>query len=258
MKRIRLGQIHADALTKGQALDRVADLIETSKGGYIVTPNIDHVVQAETSDSLRVAYADASLSLADGQPLIWLSRLMKVPLPQKISGSDFVPLLVEEAEKRSWRVFLLGAAPGVAQRASQVLSDRHPRLQIAGVHSPPFGFVSDPAECDRTLSLVKGSRPNILLVALGCPQQEVLMHRWRSSLGPTVAIGCGATLDFIAGAAKRAPKWISDIGLEWLYRLAREPRRLWRRYLVRDIAILPIAWRMLRIPVAERAYTDHE
>ncbi|MFZ1863631.1 MAG: WecB/TagA/CpsF family glycosyltransferase [Polyangiales bacterium] len=246
IKRVRLGRIHADAVSATEALERVAGLITARDGGYIVTPNVDHVVQAEHSDELTAAYQGASLSLVDGQPLVWLSRLIRQPLPAKISGSDFVPLLMERAALEGWRVFFLGAAEGVGTKAAKVLQQELPSLQIVGVESPPLGFDRDESECERLIAQVRDARADLLVLALGCPKQELLMHRWRAALGPTVAIGSGATLDFIAGNIPRAPQWMSNHGLEWLFRLAREPRRLSHRYLVRDPRIIGVVLKMMR------------
>ncbi|MDH3200447.1 MAG: WecB/TagA/CpsF family glycosyltransferase [Myxococcales bacterium] len=256
MKRVRLGRIYGHALTFSEALEKVAEIIARGRGGYVVTPNVDHVVQAEHSEELRAAYEGASLSLVDGQPLIWLSRLMGEPFPEKISGSDLVPPLMEMAAKNGWRVLFLGAAEGVGAKAAQVLRKREPSLQIVATLSPPFGFDAEPEERDRVLQLVREAKPDLVVMALGCPKQELLMHRWKNDIAPAVAIGSGATLDFIAGNVSRSPVWMSDAGLEWLYRLAREPRRLAYRYLVRDPKILKVAWQMLRLPPEARVLEE--
>ncbi|MDH3843685.1 MAG: WecB/TagA/CpsF family glycosyltransferase, partial [Myxococcales bacterium] len=210
----------------------------------------------EHSEELRAAYEGASLSLVDGQPLIWLSKLMRQPFPEKISGSDLVPALMEMAAKNGWRIFFLGAAEGVGAKAAEVLRQREPGLQIVATLSPPFGFDTDPEERDRVLELVREAKPDLLVMALGCPKQELLMHRWKNDIAPAVAIGSGATLDFIAGNVSRSPVWMSKAGLEWLYRLAREPRRLAHRYLVRDPEIVKVAWRMLRLPPEARVLEE--
>lgn len=245
MKAVQLGTIHAHVVTAAEALDAVAAMVDGRLGGYIVTPNVDHVVQAEHSEELRAVYDDASLSLVDGQPLVWLSKLIGDPFPEKISGSDFVPRLLELSAQRGWRVFFLGAAEGIAAKAADVVRDEHPTLHI-DVHSPSFGFEADPKETEEVLGILRAARPDILVLALGCPKQELLMHRWRNELRGTVAIGAGATLDFLAGNLTRSPAWMSKAGLEWLYRLVREPRRLAHRYLVRDTEIISIAWRTVR------------
>lgn len=255
MKRVRLGRIYAHALTFSEALDEVAALVASGEGGYIVTPNVDHVVQAEHSEDMRAAYHEASLSLVDGQPLVWLAKMMGEPFPEKISGSDFVPQLLSMAAREGWRVFFLGAAEGVGAKAAEVTMRDEPSLQVT-VHSPSFGFENDPAEAAQALELIREAKPNLVVMALGCPKQELLMRRWKREIAPAVAIGAGATLDFIAGNVPRSPAWMSAAGLEWLYRLAREPRRLAHRYLVRDTEIIRVAWRMLRLPKEARVLEE--
>lgn len=255
MRRVRLGRIYAHTLTCTEALDEVARLVVDRRGVYMVTPNVDHVVQAEHNDELQAAYDGASLSLVDGQPLVWLSRLMREPLPEKISGSDFVPRLLRVAARRGWHVFFLVAAEGVGARAAEFLKREDPGLKVT-VHCPSFGFERDREEHDAVLQMVRDTKPDLLVLALGCPKQEILMHCWNDEIAPTVAIGAGATLDFIAGSVSRAPAWVSDAGLEWLYRLAREPRRLAYRYPVRDPEIIKVAWQMLRLPRAARVLEE--
>jgi N-acetylglucosaminyldiphosphoundecaprenol N-acetyl-beta-D-mannosaminyltransferase len=257
VKRVRLGRIYADALTFSEALAAAAELVEAGKGGYIVTPNVDHVVQAEHSEQMRAAYDAASLSLVDGQPLIWLSRMMGEPFPEKISGSDFVPRLLQVAAHEGWSVFFLGGGEGVGARAAEVTKRDAPSLRIT-VHSPTFGFEKDPVESAEVLQMVRDAKPNLVVMALGCPKQELLMHRWKDELTPAVTIGAGATLDFIAGNVTRSPAWMSGAGIEWLYRLVREPRRLAHRYLVRDPEIIKVAWRMLRLPREARVLEETE
>lgn len=248
MKRVQLGEIYAHDVTFAEARRSIAELIERGGGGFVVTPNVDHVVQAETSEGLRAAYQAASLSLVDGKPLIWLSRLLGRGLPEKISGSDLVAPLMGDAAAAGWRVFLLGGAEGVGERAADVLRQKNPGLQIVGMASPPVGFDQNVAECEAVIKQIADTSADLILVALGCPKQELFMHRWEKDLAPAVSLGIGATLDFFAGTAKRAPKWMSDAGLEWAFRLVREPRRLSHRYLVRDPQIIRIAWRMIRVP----------
>lgn len=240
------GQLHLHGVTLAAAVDEIEALVDAGKGGYVVTPNVDHVVRAEHSESLRDAVAAASLSLADGMPLIWMSHLLGTPLPEKVSGSDLVGPLLERASQRQWSVYILGAAPGVGQRAAERLSSRLVGLTIAGVDAPPIGFDKDSKMDDQVVEKVRVAAPHLILVALGCPKQEVWMHRHLHRYAPAVALGIGATVDFIAGEQRRAPRWMSRVGLEWFYRLAREPRRMASRYLVRDREIVPIFWRMWR------------
>jgi N-acetylglucosaminyldiphosphoundecaprenol N-acetyl-beta-D-mannosaminyltransferase len=242
---VPFGRLHAHALRFEDALDAIEGLWRAGAGGYVVTPNVDHVVLAERDDALVAAYRASSLALADGMPLVWLSRAMGVALPEKISGSDLVRPLAARAAARGLSVFLLGARPGIAARAAEVLVAEHPGLRVAGVLAPPLGFERDEAESARVVAEVRRAEPALVLVALGAPKQELWMHRHRAALAPAVLLGIGGTLDFIAGAVKRAPPWMSRAGLEWLYRLAQEPRRMASRYLVRDRAFLRIALRAM-------------
>jgi len=250
LPRLRIGHLPIDVLSFQEALDSIAVLVESRQGGFVVTPNVDHIVLAERHLGFREAYAHASLSLADGQPLVWLSPWVGKKLPEKISGSDLVWPLLEMAGQKAWRVYFLGATPEVNAKAKQVVWERY-GTQVVGCDAP---FISMDAlgENSETLDKIKEAQPDIVLVALGAPKQELWMHHFREHYAPAVALGIGASLEFIAGTVRRAPPWISRWGLEWAYRLMKEPRRLWRRYLVNDPKFLCILLRTLRRPKNER------
>jgi len=252
--RVRLGRIHADRVDFAEALARLEELVAARAGGYVVTPNVDHVVLAERDEELRAAYAGAALSLVDGMPLVWLSRVLGQGLPERIAGADLVGPLAALAAARGWRVSLIGGRPGVGLAARDRLVLEHPDLQVVGVEAPEPGFEGDAEACAELVVRVRATRPELVLVALGCPKQELFMHRFAAELAPAVALGVGAAIDFLAGTSRRAPGWMSRVGLEWAFRLAQEPRRLAHRYLVRDRAIAGIALRMLWMPQHERAW----
>jgi N-acetylglucosaminyldiphosphoundecaprenol N-acetyl-beta-D-mannosaminyltransferase len=232
--RIMIGRVPVDVLTFDDALERIDALVEKREGGYVVTPNVDHVVLAEQNPRFLKAYVDASLSLVDGFPLLVTARLMKTPLPEKISGSDLTGPLMELAAKRGRSVYLFGAGPGVAEVAAKKLVERIPGLKIAGTDSPMID-VNAPADARREpIEKLKAARPDLVLMALGAPKQEILMHLIRDEVKPAVMLGIGATLDFIAGTVKRAPKWMSRVGLEWAFRMSQEPKRMFERYVIRD------------------------
>lgn len=251
-KKVRFGRIHADDITFDGAIEAIIRTAKARTGGYVVTPNVDHVCLAETDEALVDCYRDATLSLVDGKPLLWLARLMGHPLPEKISGSDLCEPLVARAAKEGLSVFFLGAGPGVAAKAAALLQARHPALKVAGVLSPPMHFEKDTVEDLKVTAMINASGADLVLVALGAPKQELWMKKHGVDLAPAVLLGIGGTLDFLAGRIQRAPRWMSDIGLEWLYRLLQEPRRMAERYLVRDRAIARIAVRMMRLPHDER------
>jgi N-acetylglucosaminyldiphosphoundecaprenol N-acetyl-beta-D-mannosaminyltransferase len=150
------------------------------------------------------------------------------------------------AARRGWRVYLLGGGPGAAERAADHLKRDLPGLQIVGVDAPEIDIDKEPFFSEDVVTRINAAKPDIILVAFGCPKQEIFIHRIADAVRPAVAIGVGASFDFEAGAIHRAPHWISTIGLEWLYRLAREPTRLWRRYLARDPQFFSILYRSVR------------
>jgi N-acetylglucosaminyldiphosphoundecaprenol N-acetyl-beta-D-mannosaminyltransferase len=244
--RFRLGPLAVDRVTAAGALDRIEALVAARRGGCVFTPNVDHVVLAERNAAFRDAYARAELSLADGMPLLWAARLLGERLPEKVSGSDLVLPLVERAAARGWRVYLLGGPPGVAEGAAAKLLARWPALRIVGTDAPYVRVDGPDPEGDAALARLRAAAPDLVLVAFGAPKQELWMHRHRAELGQAVAVGVGASLDFVAGRVRRAPRALQRVGLEWAWRLAREPRRLWRRYLVDDRQFVPIVWRELR------------
>ena len=245
-RKVPMGRLYVDHLTFEGALDRIGEVVAAGTGGYVVTPNVDHLCLAETDPSLVAAYDEASVSLLDGMPLLWLGRLQGQPLPAKISGSDLLLPLLQRAAAQSWRVYFLGGQPGVGAAAGAILQARLPGLQIVGMDAPPMGFERDPAASAAVIAKLRAAEPQLVLVALGCPKQEKWMHQARADYAPAVALGIGASLDFIAGTVRRAPGWMSRMGLEWVYRLLQEPRRMASRYLVRDRAFIGILWRTWR------------
>lgn len=226
---------------------------------YVVTPNVDHTVLLQERQDLCAAYHDASLVLADGWPVVAASRLVGKPLPERVPGSDLVPMLLQAAlPDRPLRVFLLGAAPGVGERAARNILHEYDGVDIVGVHSPPLGFEFDEDENRRILYLVEQTEPDVLVVGLGAPKQELWVHANQDRLKAKVALCVGATIDFLAGEKSRAPRWLQRIGLEWLHRMLSDPRRLVKRY-VRDAWTFPgIVWREWRLGGACHSHSQPE
>jgi N-acetylglucosaminyldiphosphoundecaprenol N-acetyl-beta-D-mannosaminyltransferase len=244
-ERVQIGALSVDRVTFAQALDAIEDLIASGQGGAVFTPNVDHVVLAEEDLEFRRAYSAARLRLADGMPLVWGSRLLGHAIPEKVSGSDLIWPLMKRAAAKAWRVYLLGAGPDVAEKAAQVLRAQL-GVNVVGVDAPVIADPRSAPERRPILHAIRNAAPDLVLVAFGAPKQELFIHAARHELGAAVALGIGASLDFIAGTVRRAPRWMSAHGLEWLYRLVREPRRLWRRYLLRDPKFARILWRTWR------------
>lgn len=227
-----------DNLTMREALEAIDKLILENRNAFVVTPNVDHIVQLEKGGELCEVYKNANLILADGKPLIWISKWYGTPIKEKISGSDLFPLLCEHAVKRNYRIFFLGAAKGVAAKAAKNLSKRYPGLQIVGTYSPPMGFEKNTSELLNIEKKIKRVAPHILIVGLGCPKQELFIFHNRERLNVPISLGLGASFDFEAGNIRRAPKWMSDYGFEWLFRIFQDPKRLIKRYLFDDCKII--------------------
>ena len=241
MSRIKFMNTEIDNLTMKEALNRIDKLIQEDHNAYVVTPNVDHIVQLERGGPLTEVYKNADLILTDGKPLIWISRWYGTPIKEKISGSDLFPRLCQLASKKSYRMYFLGAAEGVAAKAAENLKKKYPGLQVAGTYSPPHGFEKDEAELAKIKKQITDVKPHILVVGLGCPKQELFILNHKDELGVPISLGLGASLDFEAGIIKRAPKWMADRGLEWIYRIFQDPRRLAKRYLVDDRKIIGLA-----------------
>lgn len=237
--------VQIDALSMSEAVGRLLDwVVQGGPCRYVVTPNVDHAVVLQEHEGLRRAYAQAALVLADGIPVVMASRLLGTPLPERVAGSDLVPGLFDACgERGGLRVFLMGGAPGVADRAASNIRRRWPAVQVVGTASPPLGFEKDENLNASLLADIGRAHPDVLLVCLGSPKQELWVHQHHGSIGATVTLCVGATIDFLAGHQARAPRWMRRAGLEWCYRLVCEPRRLWRRY-ARDAWIFPrLVWR---------------
>jgi N-acetylglucosaminyldiphosphoundecaprenol N-acetyl-beta-D-mannosaminyltransferase len=247
---VRFGDIWVDSVDFEGALAAIEHLVERGQGGAVYTPNVDHVVVAHRDAAFREAYRRADLVLCDGQPLLWASRLIGLRLPQKVSGSDLFLPLMRLAARRGFRVFLLGGGPGVAEEAAGRLESTL-GVKIAGLAAPRIGLRADPEE-DALVQRIVAARPDLVLACLGTPKGELWIDRVRDRVRPAVALSVGASLDFYVGRVRRAPRWMQRAGLEWLYRLCLEPRRLARRYLIEDPEFLLILLRTLRTPRNER------
>lgn len=240
MARIKFLNTYIDNITMEEAVDRIDDIVQNEMGQYVVTPNVDHIVRLEKDAEFREIYRQARLILTDGQPLVWISKWLRTPIVEKVSGSDLFPKICERAAYKGYRVFLLGAAEGVAAKAAENLKRKYDGLNIVGVYSPPPGFEKDEREMQNIYDMLNSYKIDILIVGLGSPKQERFVFAARRYLQIPVSLNLGASIDFEAGRIKRAPKWVSRIGGEWLFRLIQDPKRLAKRYLVDDLTIFKI------------------
>ena len=215
---------------------------EGSCGGpcrVIVTPNVDHTVLLEENEGLRDAYRNASLVLADGHPIVWASRLLGKALPERVPGSELVPRLFDSFDQQGeLKVFLLGAAEGVGAKAAQNMARQWPNVKVVGVYSPPMGFEKKPEESEIILEKVNEVQPDLIVLGLGAPKQEIWANQYRERLDATTILCVGATIDFLAGEQHRAPEWIQNCGMEWFHRMCTNPKRLVKRY-AKDAWVFP-------------------
>ena len=238
--RIKFMNTEVDNLTMNEALDEIEILIKQRKNAYVVTPNVDHIVQLEYNKDLQDVYRNADLILTDGKPLIWISKLYKTPIKEKVSGSDLFPRLCNMCASKGLTMYFLGAAEGVAEKAARNLTGKYEGLRIVGTYSLSFGFEKKTDEMDYIINDIHQKNPDVLIVGLGCPKQEKFMYKYRDALRVPISLGLGASIDFEAGNVKRAPKWMRNFGLEWLYRLIKEPKRMFKRYIIDDMKILKL------------------
>ena len=223
--RHRILGVPVDAVTLTQAVETVAGWVRGGGTHYIVTPNPEIILMRDRPGVLA-ALDGADLALADGIGVVWAARRLGTPVPERVAGADLTEAILALGEREHFRFYVLGGQPGVAAEAARRAQAAHPGIVIAGSHHGYFS-AADEAELANE---IRAANPDILLVGLGAPKQELWLHRWAGATGARVALGVGGVLDVLAGRKLRPPVWLRRIGLEWLYYLIRQPSR-WRRQL---------------------------
>ena len=218
-----------DPVTLPQSVTRIGELIRRGIPSYVITANLNYAMLNHRRGEMNRVTQDASLVLADGQPIVWRSKFGGEPLPQRVTGSELIFKLAQRASVEGWRIYFLGGAPDVAKRCAQTLQELYPGLEIAGCESPPYRDLT-PAEQAQQDARIRDSGTDVLLVAFGQPKGELWIHQNYQRLGVPVSIQLGASFDFVAGTAKRAPVLWQKAGMEWAYRMLSDPRRLVPRY----------------------------
>jgi len=236
-------------IDRAALLDHLFGTLAAGRGGWLVTANLDFLRRHAHEPAARELYAAADLRVADGFPLVWAARLQGDRLPERVTGADLVWLVAERAAAEGRSVYFLGGDADSASRALKVLQGRWPALRVAGSASPNVDRVPTPAQLDALRAEILPTRPDVVLVAMGSPKQENLIHSLRADLPATWMIGVGATFSFVAGDVRRAPIFVQRMNLEWFWRLGQEPRRLFRRYIVED---LPFAFELFARAAARR------
>lgn len=243
MRQYLLG-VAVDNLTLDESVDRIATFVDTGHPHQHVVVNADKVVKAARDPRLASVIASCDLINADGMPVVWASHLLGQPLKERVTGIDLFFRLLREAPARGWRVYLLGARPEVLAECVRRAQRDYPGLQIAGAH---HGYWP-PEEETALVEQIRAAQPDLLFVAMGSPRKELFLAEHLDTMEVPFAMGVGGSFDVMAGLTRRAPRWMQKTGLEWLYRLLQEPRRMYRRYLIEDMQFF---W-LLAVAMARR------
>jgi N-acetylglucosaminyldiphosphoundecaprenol N-acetyl-beta-D-mannosaminyltransferase len=235
-KRVDVDGLLFDDVTMDEATARIVELAKMrDRPRFVCTGNLDHLAIAAQDREFRTAYETADLVVADGAPVVWLSKLAGTPLRERVAGSDLFWMLGDASARTGVTLFFLGGVEGAADSAKAALEKRYPGAKIVGTYCPPFKTFATQEEQDKIRDEVKKASPDILLVAFGAPKQEKWIAANKDRLGVPIAIGVGGSFEMASGMLKRAPVWLQRAGLEWAYRFAQQPRRLFERYIVRDV-----------------------
>ena len=247
--RVRLADIEFDQLTEDQTIEHIITTSRSRQGGWLVNPNVDVCRQARRDPALRSLVEKASLVIPDGMPLIWAARLGGHRRLGRVAGGSLIYSLSQAAAQHERSIYLLGGAPEVPYRAAVRLCRRYPGLAVVGADAPPFGLDADLAMVETVRSRLAAAAPDIVYVGLGFPKQERLIAALAPLFPEAWFVSSGAAISYAAGTLRRAPRWMRQMGLAWLFRMLNEPRRLHRRYLVHD---LPFAIKLLTAATIER------
>jgi len=224
--------VRVDAIQIPDAIAHMEEWIrERGRCHYIAVSGMHGITEGHRHDSFKRILNSADLVVPDGMPIVWLGRLRGFPVRRRVYGPELMATFCETTASKGYRHFFFGGTPGLPEKLSDSLRCRIPALQIAGTFSPPFGHVTA-EEDEATIAMINATNPDVVWVGLSEIKQDTWMYNHRGKLNAPVLVGIGAAFDFLAGTKRQAPEWMRENGLEWLFRLLQEPRRLWRRYLV--------------------------
>jgi N-acetylglucosaminyldiphosphoundecaprenol N-acetyl-beta-D-mannosaminyltransferase len=234
--RIQLMGCAVDNLSMEETLRQVDGFIRSGKPHQHVVVNVDKIVKANRDPGLRKIINDCDLINADGMPVVWASRLLGRPLKERVTGIDLFEALMKRSAEKGWRVFLLGAREEVVGGVARIYPARYPGLTLAGYRN---GYWK-PEEEEDVVAAISATRPDILFVAISSPKKEAFLARYQAAMRVPFAMGVGGTFDVAVGLVSRAPVWMQKAGMEWFYRFLQEPRRMFRRYFIDDMAFVAL------------------
>ena len=240
MSRIKFLSTYIDSLTAKEAKERLNELVLDKRPQYVVTPNTDIVMLMQKNPDLLEICNKADLILTDGEIVVKLSKFLGNPVKERVAMTDFVWDVCELAVDKQYKVFLFGGKESVLEIGRKRIQQKYPQLNICGSYSPPLGFEKNTVELEKSINIIKESKADILIVFLGCPKQERFIAAHKDEYQVPVSITMGGCIDFIGADIKRAPMWMQKYGLEWFFRFAQEPRRLFKRYFIDDVKIFPL------------------
>jgi N-acetylglucosaminyldiphosphoundecaprenol N-acetyl-beta-D-mannosaminyltransferase len=240
-QRIEMMGCLVDNLTMEETLETVAGFIASGRPHQHVVVNVDKLVKARDDTGLRRIINECALINADGMPVVWASRLLGKPLKERVAGVDLFESLMQRSAQQGWRVFLLGAREEVVSKVKSIYEQKYPGLVVAGYRNGYWKDENEPAVVEQ----IKAARADILFVAISSPKKERFLGQYQSEMKIPFAMGVGGTFDVAAGKVKRAPIWMQKVGLEWFYRFLQEPRRMFRRYFIEDMAFGGMLFREL-------------
>ncbi|MCB2220165.1 MAG: WecB/TagA/CpsF family glycosyltransferase [Bacteroidetes bacterium] len=240
-ERLRILNILVDNITKQELLEQFTE-------GVLITPNVDHLMKLQRDKEFYQIYQKADYVTVDSQIVKMAMKFLGTPVKEVITGSGFLPsFYTYHKDNPDMRIFLLGAAPGVADIAMQKINEKVGRDIVVGAYSPSFGFEKNEEECQKIINMLNNSPANVLVVGVGAPKQEKWIYKYKQKLeNIKIYLAIGATIDFEAEKVKRAPVIMQKLAIEWLYRLVKEPRRLWRRYIVEDMPFFALILKQKR------------
>jgi N-acetylglucosaminyldiphosphoundecaprenol N-acetyl-beta-D-mannosaminyltransferase len=239
-QRVNILGTQVSSITTSDLLADFKAAIQTKKLIQVAITPVNSILAAHKNPQVQNAYNAADYVLCDGMPVKWASTFLNTPIVERITGLDLLPSLVAFAAVEKFSLFLLGASPGVGEKLKKLILQQYPNCNVVGIYVPPFMPVFDAAENKKMVDAVKTTAPDIVLISLTAPKQDLWVTQNKSQLHPALYVGIGGAFEVMAGLAKRAPKWVQKAGLEWLYRFIQEPKRLFRRYFIEAPLFIPL------------------